>query len=128
MWKFERDTEFDRQLRKWPKKHKRELLAMIDNLDTLAEALNGGLRIEQAKRHFRFVHGNYSLGFISIDQRGPGSGKKQTRLYAYADEDNEVLHQLTLGDKDSQKHNVAFCKDWVERFLKTTQNEGEPHD
>ena len=90
---------------------------MIDNLDTFAVALNDGVRVEQAKRQFRFLHGNYPHGIISIDQRGAGSGTKQSRLYSYPDEDQHVLYQLTLGDKTSQKADVEFCTAWTEHFL-----------
>lgn len=124
MWQFEREPEFDRKLRKWPKKYHRELQAMIDNLDTFAVALNEGVHVEQAKRQYRFLHGNYPHGIISIDQRGAGSNTKQSRLYSYPDEENKVLYQLTLGDKKSQKDDVAFCKKWVEHFLE--KNKGEP--
>lgn len=118
MWKLEAHPQFVKKLSKWPKKHRREITAMIDNLDTLFAALCQGTRVEQAKRQLGFVHGKYPCGIVSVDQRGGGGGLKQTRLYAYPDEGANVLYQLTLGDKDSQPADVQFCAEWVEDHLR----------
>ena len=116
MWKADKTAEFDKRLRKWPKKHRRELGALIDNLDTVFESFKCGLRAEQVKK-LGCVHGTYPLGIISIDQRGGGGGLKESRLYAYPDEDERVLYQLTIGDKDSQQSDVTFCIEWVTSHL-----------
>ena len=117
MWVLEKDTEFDTKLRRWPKKHRRELVAVLDNLDTVLKALQKGTRPEQVKRQLGCVHANYPLGFWSIDQRGGGGNLKLTRLYVFPDESQEVLYQLTLGDKDSQSRDVKFCREWVESHV-----------
>lgn len=117
MWKYGPDSEYERRLAKWPKKYGRELASMIDHLDTLLGTLNEGVHPEQAKRLLSFVHGKYSLGILSIDQRGGGPHLKETRLYVYPDQDEHTLHLLTLGDKDSQPDDVASCTRWANNHL-----------
>ena len=81
------------------------------------------MRVEQVKRQLSFVHCKYSLGIVSMDQRGGGGGLKTSRLYAFPDENEQVLHALTLGDKDSQSDDVRFCTQWVEHHLKQQAEE-----
>lgn len=117
MWAYGPDVEYNRQLRKWPKKYGRELAAMVDHLDTLLGTLSDGVHPEEAKRLLPFVHGNYARGILSVDQRGGGRHLKATRLYVYPDRDDRVLHLLALGDKSSQPDDVAFCTRWVDNHL-----------
>lgn len=99
---------------------------MTDHSDTVLVSLNQGVTAEQVKRQFGFVHGTYPAGIISVDQKGGGAGLKQTRLYLYPDEGEEVLYHLRIGDKGSQKTDVELCVQWVvehERRKKSVKHE-----
>ena len=117
MWELEPTPEYTRKLKKWPKKYRRELTAMLDNLDTFLQALNLGAKPQQAK--FGFIH-TEPLGVLAIDQRGAGAGTKATRLYVYPDEGTETVHTITLGDKDSQRTDIKISVELV-RTLKENE-------
>lgn len=113
MWRLRPAPEYEKRVKKWPKKHRRELKAMFDNLDTFVRALNAGASIEQAK--FGFIHAE-PHGVLAIDQKGGGSGLKQTRLYAYPQKNEEILHLIIVGDKSSQKSDIEFCRQFVSKL------------
>jgi len=113
MWKLEANAEYKRGVKKWPKKYRRELLAMHDNLDTLVGILNQGTPIEQI--HCGFIH-NEPRGVKAIDQRGAGKGVKQSRLYIFPDVNTRIVHLITIGDKDSQKTDVQYAAEFVDNL------------
>ncbi len=80
MWKVQAEDDYLRRIEKWPKKYHRELKAVHDNLDTFWGALKEGAKLEHIK--FGFIHYE-PKGVLAIDQKGGGSGLKQTRLYLY---------------------------------------------
>jgi len=113
MWSYLELDEFRRRKNRWPKKYKRELAAVAENLVTVFESLEGGATIESV-RTFGFVHPE-PAGVLALDQKGGhGAGLKETRLYLYPEVDAEVLHLITLGDKSSQKADIQFCKEYVQ--------------
>ena len=115
MWELEPHEEYERRHRKWPKKYKRELLAMLHNLDVFLKALQGGQKPREAK--FGFIHVE-PCGVLAIDQKGAGAGVKESRLYVYPDEANECVRLITLGDKDSQKEDIQTCTCFIETLRK----------
>ncbi len=111
-------VEYEKGVRKWPKKHRRELMAMLNNLDTFLGTLNAGASVEQVK--FGFIHAE-PHGVLAIDQKGGGSGLKQTRLYAYPQTNEEILHLIIVGDKSSQKSDIKFCSHFVSTLIAESQ-------
>lgn len=111
MWQIEPTDDYERQFRWYEKKHRRELEAVLRNLQTYLEALRAGNKPMQIK--YGFVHVEPS-GIFAIDQKG-GVGKlAQTRLYVYPDTDAEILHLLTIGGKGrEQRNDIQLCKDFV---------------
>lgn len=73
MWNVQPEDEYIRRVNRWPKKYRRELLAVHDNLDTFLRALNEGAKLEQAK--FGFIHSE-PRGVLAIDQKGGGPSLK----------------------------------------------------
>ena len=110
MWVIQRTDEYERRSRSYQKKHPRELAAVLDNLDTLHQALNRGVKPRQAR--FGFIHVEPS-GVLAIDQKGGGAKLAQARLYVYPDAEHEVLYLLTLGDKRTQHQDIENCKHFV---------------
>jgi hypothetical protein len=80
MWNQLPTDLFQRRLKKWPKKHGRELAAMLANLQTVQDALRSGAKVEHLA--FGFVHREPG-GVLAVDQKGGGAGLKQTRLYVH---------------------------------------------
>jgi hypothetical protein len=113
MWTLEKTSEWDRRFKYYEKKHQRELIAALDNLDTFVRALNSGIRPRDAK--FGFIHPE-PLGVLAIDQKGGGRNLAETRLYTYPDEKREALHLIIIGDKNSQKADIATCMAFVQQL------------
>jgi len=112
MWEQHPTKSYGIRLKRYKKKHKPELYAVLDNLDTLLKALQSGLKPLQATTTFGFVHAEPN-GVVSVDQKGGGPNLAQTRLYAYPDEQKEVLYLITLGDKNSQKDDIKSCASFI---------------
>jgi hypothetical protein len=110
MWELSPTAEYAKKLRRWPSKHRQELKNMLDNLDTLQRTLREGAK--RGSFWFGFLH-DEKMGVLAVDQKGPGAGLKQTRLYIYPDEDDKVLYLITLGDKKSQHADVKVSHEFV---------------
>jgi hypothetical protein len=110
MWVIQTTAEYLVRSKRYEKKRWRELEAVLDNLDTFVKTLQNGVKSGQIK--FGFIHPE-PHGVLALDQKGGGSNLAQTRLYVYPDEEKEVLYLLTLGDKQSQRADIQFCKTCV---------------
>jgi hypothetical protein len=122
MWEIKNTDEYEKRLKHYQKKHPRELAAVLDNLDTYHRALVGGTRPKQAV--FGFVHSE-PFDVVAIDQKGGGASLAQTRLYVYPDVTRGILYVITLGDKKSQKDDIAICKDFVKTL---PELQGDPDE
>ena|SRR5947209_8028163 len=118
MWTIETSDEYDGRLKRFAKKRRPELAAVLDNLDTMFTGLNSGLSIAQL-RSFGFVHVE-PAGILAVDQSGGSGGTKlrQARLYTYPDEKRTVLELITLGEKDTQQEDIRYAKEYVESIRK----------
>lgn len=116
-WELSSTDKYERKLKTYEKKNPNELIAMLSNLDTYHHALNqlgNPLQIKSG-----FIH-QEPKGIIAIDQRG-GKQKvklKQTRLYVYPDIESGNLYLLTIGDKRTQRADIQYCKNFVNRIEK----------
>jgi hypothetical protein len=128
VWTLKPLEEYDKRRKKWPKKYKRESIAVHNNLDTFLKALCRGQKPKDAK--FGFIHPEPG-GVLAIDQKGGGQSMKETRLYIYPDEESECVFVITLGDKDSQTEDIQTCRDFVKSFRATSipqhPSREEPH-
>jgi len=111
MWEQLPTDTFTRALKKWPKKHKRELGAMLANVQTIFDALRIGSKVESLR--FGFIHPEPG-GVLAVDQKGGGSGLKQCRLYTYPHTPSETLHLVTLGDKGTQADDIRYARAFIE--------------
>jgi hypothetical protein len=125
MWKLVPTDEYERRHKRYEKNHPRELLAVLDNLDTYFKSLEAGVKPPQIKHGF--MHSE-PLGVVAIDQKGGGKNLAQTRLYVYPDTEAETLYVMTLGDKRSQKADIATCRTFVTELRKEGQDTDEEAD
>lgn len=119
MWELQATEEYGRRLKQFAKKHRRELAAALDNLDTYHRTLQAGVKPLQVK--FGFMHPE-PLGVVAVDQKGGGKGLRETRLYVYPDAETETLHLITLGDKGTQERDIALCREFVLGLRKQKQD------
>ena len=84
---------------------------MLRNLDRYAKQLNivGDKLLVQAG----YLH-HEGHNVVAIDQKGGGGNLQETRLYTYAVKEQNVLHLITIGNKETQASDVALCKEFVE--------------
>ena len=115
MWTVDETDEYGRRFKRYQKDHPRELQAVLDNLNMYFQALLGGVRPLQIRHGFTHAE---PQGVVGIDQKGGGKNLAQTRLYVYPDTDTEILYLITLGDKRSQKADLASCRDFVTALRK----------
>lgn len=122
MWSITKQDDVSKRFRKAQKKHRTEMKNVLDNLDTFFRCLQAGSKPTQIQRGF--IHPE-PMGVLAIDQSGPGAHLKEFRLYVYPDEDNGILHVITLGDKNSQRGDIILCKNFVEELRATTEKDAE---
>lgn len=113
---------FSTRYRVYEKKRPRELAAVLENFNRYFNALNAGVNPLQVK--FGFIHSE-GKGVIAIDQRGHGRNLAQTGMYLYADMDSQTLHQIALGDKTTQKHDVRLSHEFVNDLNKEKNDQNE---
>ena len=98
-----------------PHQIKRELKAVLGNLDSYLVTLNDGRN--PYHRAAGYIH-HEPDGVIAIDQKGGGKALAETRLYVYPDTDTCTLYLLLLGDKNSQKRDIQDCREFVASIRK----------
>lgn len=109
-------------MKEFEKKWLLETTATIANAITLLRALNDGTQLEQLKT-LGFVHGNYPLGIISVDQTGCGKATKPKaiRLYLFPCYAERVLYFMLIADKKSQSEDVKLCKEFVSKKIEAIE-------
>lgn len=115
-WQSELSPQFQRDQKKFLKKHPDELTALIDNLGTIIHHLNLGVPLKQIK--FGWLHPEPN-GVLAITEKG-GHGKNlmASRLYIFPDHRNKKIILITVGDKKVQDSNIDYCK----KFVKNIRN------
>jgi len=127
MWPMISHSDVGKRLKRYQKKWPREMVNVLDNLDSLHRALCAGSKPEQLKS-FGFVHSE-PMGILAVDQKGTGKGKlKQFRLYTFADLVSETLHLRILGDKDTQSDDIALAKVFVQGILDARERKVDEQD
>lgn len=118
-WLIEPTETYKCKHEHYEKKHPYELAAAEGNLDTYFKALMNGINPLQIKEGF--IH-HEPEGIKAIDQKG-GKQKiklQQTRLYIYADLATKTLFLLTIGDKQSQKNDIKYCREYVRKEIRSS--------
>jgi hypothetical protein len=118
MWRLAPTTTWQKDVKWYEKKRPNELAVVLHNLERYRHQLN-------AAKNSKAVMAGYlhqePKGAVAVDQKGGGANLQETRLYTYADDENRVLHLITIGDKDAQAGDIQFCNDFVDTLL--TQRE-----
>lgn len=111
-WNILVTERYERTYKEYEKKHPHELMAVLANLQAYSSALQKLGHPLQIKAGY--IHGE-TRGVIALDQKGGKQKVKlqQTRLYAYPDCEAKVLYLLIIGDKGSQKRDIAYCEEFV---------------
>lgn len=120
MWCLGQTPKYQSKFRSYSRKHEEETAQALSNLDTLLRSLNQGAN--PVTVHHGFIH-REPQGVIAIDQSGMDGKGRQTRLYVYPDEKSKTLILVTLGDKGSQRFDLADCREFVTEYRKA--NDGQ---
>lgn len=115
-WVLEESLIFASRFKRYQKKHPNETAAVLNNLDTFVRTLQSG--VKPAMIRAGFIH-REPQGVIAIDQKGMKGSPRQTRFYIYADDVDLTVYLVTIGDKNTQKRDVADCR----RFVTTLRKE-----
>ncbi len=119
MWTVSPATyEYEKQRKRFKKKLPRELQAMDLNTAQFLAAPNAGAKPMQIASTNRNQFRTEPQGLFGVTQRREGTERnlRETRLYVWPDQENEVLHLLMIGDKNSQSDDIQFCKKCVEQL------------
>lgn len=119
-WTIKESADYAKAKRGFAKACRPEVNAVIANIATIIRALDAGSKVEQIKKENGFVHGEYPLDIISIDQTGHGkkSKPKALRAYVWASMSEKVLYVMILGDKSEQENDVRTCVATVREIKK----------
>lgn len=111
MWTVERHDEFSKRFKKLCKKHRREVLNALSNLDTFHKALNAGAIPQQIQKGF--IHPE-PKGVLAMDESGKGQHLMAIRLYVFPDTKSKTLHVITIGDKSTQDLDIRLSSAFVD--------------
>ena len=120
MWRVVYTDQYRTRMKRYAKKHGRELEAMLENLRTYTVTLESGAKPLQIRHGF--LHSE-THGAIAIDQRGTVGKASQHRLYLYPDATTETLYLITIGDKSSQRDDNAVCRELILALRESEPNE-----
>jgi len=120
LWQLEPLPEFSRTLKQVSKKNKTETTQLLENLNAIHEALNIG--VKPGCLHGGHIH-REPHGIIAVDQKGAKGSNRELRLYTYPCDKTSTLYMLKIGDKGSQKRDIKWCKEIVEKLPRENYNE-----
>ena len=119
MWKLQAASSFDRARKRYEKKRPDELAAVLRNLGRLRDRLDELPDCRAAQ--FGFLHPE-PHGVWAIDQHGPSKVRLQeTRLHVYPSSENQTLHIITVGNKNSQASDLRLVAQFVEALTRSVQ-------
>jgi len=114
-WDYAPYDRYNRQLKHYDKKHKNELVAILENLGKYTRAL----RVTGSPQHItgKYIH-KEPMGIKGIDESGERKIKnlQTTRLYVYPEVETKTLHLLIIGPKKTQPKDIKFCKEIVKQI------------
>lgn len=114
-WVFQATARFERDRVHYEKKHPRELDACLRN------TLLRYLPMLKAAPNPRAIHAGFLHpepgGVVAVDQKGGGGNLRETRLYTFAEKSTRILHLLLLGDKSTQRRDLAHVRQWLDHHL-----------
>ena len=122
MWAQRTTDAYERDAKRYDKKHPRELAAVHENLRQYFESLQSGIHPMQVKAGY--LHPE-PQGVVAIDQKGRGKSLAETRLYVFPDVDSETLFLIALGDKRSQKDDIQTCRVFMNELSKQKESRDE---
>jgi hypothetical protein len=113
MWEVQPSNQWEKDVKRYAKKHPRELAAILNNLERYLSQLEVAPNARAASIQ-GFLHPEPG-GVVAVDQKGSGANNLQeTRAYTYADEAQKVLHLITIGNKDMQANDILISRRFVQ--------------
>ncbi len=113
MWRILKTDEYERRFKRYNKKRKNQLDAVLNNADRFFTLLRSGKPPRPLPCGFLRDEG---LGILRVSESGGGSNVAATRLYVYPDATVDILYFLTIGDKATQGDDIRNCKRFVNQI------------
>lgn len=116
--KYVDEAHFKRRLDKFGKNHLAELIQVVNNLKNVLSYWEE-CSVEELRRSG--LVRRETGGAVAVDQRGcKPKSNYEMRLYFYPQEledGTKICWQLTVGDKNTQKSDNAWCKQEIKKLL-----------
>jgi len=119
MWTLENLDQFHGRFKKFAKKNPGETAQVMDNLIAYQVSLDSGVKPMQLTG-LTFVR-NEGTDVHAIDQKPLGKGFIALRLYVHPEEETEIIHVITLGDKKQQPGDIKDARQYVVKLRKNRQ-------
>ena len=114
MWEFLHSDKFQRQLKRFGKKHGATLEALLENLATVHETVQISDSPQNIVRLGKVR--NEGRGLYAVDQRGAPFKLPEARLYFYLELETCMIHLIAIGFKKSQKHDILWGHDYIHKL------------
>ena len=118
-WRVVTTEGYETHYKRYSRRRKRELFAIIANLQRFVNAINiphASLRTMKA----RYIHREPN-GIVAIGQEGGyGKGLAKTRLYTYPDAGAKTLYLLCIGGEKGQSQDIQYCREQVRKIKRQT--------
>jgi len=113
-WKLKTTEKYDSKLKWFCKKHPNEARAVLERLEAYFKTLNECNEPQQVTG--AWIHPE-PHGVKAITEKGKGGALKATRLYMFPHKKELILLLPTIGDKNSQKEDIKYCSDIVQKLI-----------
>lgn len=109
-WQLEPTDQFTADSTWYAKKHPRELEAVLNNLNRYLSQLNHAKNPLCVQAGYIHTEGH---GVVALDQKGGGVSLQETRLFVFPDNNQKILHLITIGNKNSQSDDIKLAHRFV---------------
>jgi len=114
MWQIEQNDKFQRDQKRYEKRHPKELAAITNNIKRYISQLNAAKNPKCVQAGY--LHVGEGKGVIAIDQKGSKGSLQETRLYIYPDESKKILHFISIGNKKTQQKDILLARNYVDNL------------
>lgn len=102
MWRYRWSVEYEERLQELQEKHRDSVAYVLGKLKVVMEALQNGGKLQNIRYKF-LRHERDGVYAVRCSARG----MRPIRLYIY--ESPRTIHLLTIGDKNTQNDDIAWC-------------------
>ncbi len=123
-WNLQQIGKYIHDFREYEKKRPNELKSILRNLDRYFAALPKVVNTRQIRAGYIHVEPH---GIVAIDQKGGGKKIRlqETRLYLYPDAEKKTVYLMAIGNKKTQKRDIADCSKLLKQLRKIKERKDD---